>query len=156
MTPELIAAFKVDRAGWAAGPWDSEPDRLDFHHEGFACLALRSVSGGNWCGYVGIPATHPDYQRDYNDVEVDCHGGLTYGKACDGSHICHVPQPGEPDDLWWFGFDCHHAWDVAPGFEARMQTHGIDDFHDPQSSYKTLNYVRNEIESLATQLRARA
>lgn len=145
MTPELIAAFRVDRSGWPAGPWDSEPDRVDFHHAGFACLALRAGRQGNWCGYVGVPKDHPAYGGDYNDLDVQVHGGLTYGSACDGERICHVPAPGESDDLWWLGFDCLHFRDRAPGFS----------FHaDPDAEYRTLTYVRNEIESLADQLAA--
>ena len=156
MTPEKIAAFKVDRTGWEAGPWDDEPDRVDFHHAGFACLALRNMTSGHWCGYVGVPSSHPDYKRDYNDLNVDCHGDLTYGSACDGEHICHVPQPGEPDDLFWFGFDCHHCWDIAPGTLMYDKKYGFDRGRDPMSSYRTLAYVRKQIESLAEQLSPRA
>lgn len=154
MTPEKVAGYKVERAGWEQGEWDSEPDRVDFHHAGFACLALRNFYVGNWCGYVGVPSNHPHYNADYNDVPVDCHGGLTYGEVCDGSHICHVPQPGESDDLFWFGFDCNHSWDIAPGSIMRDKQYGFDRGVDPQSSYRSLNYVRHEIESLAEQLAA--
>jgi hypothetical protein len=150
MIPALVAAYKVDRTGWASGPWDAEPDRVDFRHAKLPCLLLRNNRGGNWCGYVGVPATHPDYGRHYNDVDVECHGGLTYADACDGSRICHVPQPGEPDDAWWFGFDCHHAFDVAPGFDARY------DYHIPGQEYRTEAYARRETERLAEQLALRS
>ncbi len=32
--------FTVDKTGWGDGPWNDEPDRVDFHHAGFACLLL--------------------------------------------------------------------------------------------------------------------
>ncbi len=148
-----IDTFTVDRAGWGSGPWDDEPDRVDFHHVGLPCLLLRSRNG-NWCGYVGLPKGHPDFGASYNDVEVEVHGGLTYGEKCDGSRICHVPEPGESDDRWWLGFDCHHCWDIAPGFEVRLKSTGTD-VRDPESQYRDVRYVRNQTEHLAEQLARR-
>lgn len=145
--------FTVDKTGWDDGPWNDEPDRVDFKHAGFACLMLRNRHSGNWCGYVGVPNGHPAYGQDYNAVDVECHGGLTYGNKCDGAHICHVPEPGEPDDLFWFGFDCHHAWDRAPGYEATLRQHGLG-WVDPDASYRAAPYVRREVEGLAEQLAA--
>lgn len=69
------------------------------------------------------------------------HGGLTYASECRG-HICHVPEPGKPEDVWWFGFDCAHSGDLTPclGF----------DF--PGSTYHDVAYVQAECRSLAKQL----
>lgn len=144
--------WKVDRTGWESGEWDTEPDRVDFKHAGFACFLLRNT-GGAWCGYVGVPKGHPSYEQDYNEVGVDVHGGLTYGAKCDGHHICHVPAPGEPDDLFWLGFDCNHCWDRAPGFRARERALGMPMLRDDrQSEYRTMAYARGEVERLADQL----
>jgi hypothetical protein len=155
MKPEQIAAFRVDKTGWADGPWMTEPDRVDFRHAGFACLMLRNARSGNWCGYAGVPPTHPDHGHDYDSVDVKCHGGLTYADKCDGSHICHVAELGEPDDLWWFGFDCHHYRDIAPGLESTIRQLDLD-YLDPMASYRDVAYVRREVEALAEQLAARA
>ena len=47
-------------------------------------------------GYVGIPSWHPYYKMDYNEIPIECHGGLTYGNI------------DEDEDLWVIGFDtCH-------------------------------------------------
>lgn len=105
---------KIDRAGWPKGEWDSEPDRVDFIHAGFSCLLHRNTLG-NWCGYVGVPETHPDFGKSYDDVEdVSVHGGLTYADLC-REGICHVPQPGMPEKVWWLGFDAAHFNDLVPG-----------------------------------------
>lgn len=144
MDAALIAGYKVDRSGWPTGEWDDEPDRVDFHHAGLACLLLRNRLGA-WCGYVGVPSTHPAYAKPYDAVDVDVHGGLTYGSRCDGHHICHVPQPGEPDDLWWLGFDCMHHMDVIPSMP---ETRGWE------SDYRSVRYVRRQTEDLAEQLAA--
>lgn len=57
--------------------------------------------------------------------------------------ICHIPAPGEPDNVWWFGFDCAHSGDLAPAYDS---LNGYD------SSYCDLEYVRREVTSLAAQL----
>lgn len=41
------------------------------------------------------------------------HGGLTYSDRCHDD-ICHVPAPGEPDDVWWFGFDGYEVIQPRP------------------------------------------
>jgi hypothetical protein len=137
--------YKIDRTGWDAGPWDGEPDRVDFKSHGFPCLILRNDQG-NLCGYVAVPPDHPGINRD----DLSVHGGVTYGSKCHGN-ICHVPEPGEPDDVYWIGFDCAHWRDVRPGSEVFWRKIGIET-DDPKATYKDINYVRGECESLAAQL----
>lgn len=137
--------WKVDRTGWPRGPWDGEPDKVQFRTEaGFPGLVVRNRLGG-LCGYVGVPKEHALHGVHYGDVDgrFDVHGGLTYSESCAG-HICHVPEPGEPDDVWWFGFDCVHCYDLAPS----MLRYG----HCAGDEYRDLAYVRGEVESLARQL----
>src|SRR6266496_32796 len=95
--------YKIDRTGWPAGPWDNEPDRLEWRDKatGFPCLIVRNRMGG-LCGYVGVPTKHPFHGKNYDSVNISVHGGLTYSGACAG-HICHIPKPGETDDVWWLG-----------------------------------------------------
>jgi hypothetical protein len=106
---------------------------------------------GALCGYVGVPKGHPAHGADYMDVDVSVHGGLTYGDECNDV-VCHVPEPGRPDDVYWFGFDCGHFDDIIPAMETHVprlsaMTHG---------TYKTIAYVRAEITHLAEQLAALA
>lgn len=154
----------VDKAGWGDGPWVDEPDKIQWTDEatGMACLVKRNHHGA-WCGYVGVEPGHPDYGRAYDDVDVEVHGGLTYADGCqhgdEATSICHVPEPGKPDDVWWFGFDCHHAFDYAPAFEIRMREISTSDLYELGSRhvvYRTLAYAQAETRSLAAQLAARA
>lgn len=62
--------------------------------------------------------------------------------------ICHTPEPGEPDMMWWFGFDCAHSGDVSPAREARCG--GMAGGYE---SYRTLRYVQNQCAKLAQQLK---
>lgn len=148
----------VDRTGWDAGPWDKEPDRLDWEHAGFACMALRNDMG-SWCGYVGVPNTHPFYGVSDEFNGIDVHGSVTYASKCAG-HICHVPKPGMPDDVWWIGFDCGHAFDLSPrmaAIEKKMNLPKLVDAELPREfrrTYKDEKYIRAETSRLADQLAA--
>lgn len=144
--------FTIDRGAWPKGPWDTEPDKVQWPDEatGLPCLAVRNrYNSGHWCGYVGVAEGHPAFGLDYNEVDVaDVHGGLTFAAACnpgegEAQGICHVPGPGEPDHVWWLGFDCHHGFDAAPGDDPRFDYGGV---------YRTLGYVRANCAVLAEQL----
>jgi hypothetical protein len=145
-----------DRTGWRSGPWDGEPDKVQWLDEVtcLPCLIKRAPVSGNWCGYVGVPPNHPLHGKHYDDVEVDVHGGLTYASGCSEGpqdrSICHVTEPDEPDDVWWFGFDCGHAYDVSPGLETRIPL-----IFDQQKVYRDQSYVEQEVRLLAEQLRMR-
>jgi hypothetical protein len=140
--------YKVDRTGWPTGPWDAEPDRLEWRTKaGLPGLIKRSPMSGSWCGYVAVPPGHPLHSRDYDDVNIAVHGGLTYGGPCRGA-ICHVPEPGEADNVWWLGFDCGHHLDISPGIPGMAKT--FADLSEVQ--YRDVAYVTAEVEQLAEQV----
>jgi hypothetical protein len=159
-----------DRKGWSNGPWDNEPDKMQWTDAdtGLPCMIQRNHFGA-LCGYVGVSRAHPDYGKDYEQVEVSVHGGLTYAATCDpwfdpetGQGICHVPEPGEPDDVWWLGFDCGHAFDLSHGLDAHyrklagseLAPYGNDGTR--METYCDMVYVRAECALLALQLDAQA
>lgn len=160
----------IDKSGWGYGPWQEEPDKRQWEDEetGLPCLIVRNIQLGFLCGYVGVQPSHPahgvkdsfSYDDDGNlisvsliDAEIDnitVHGGLSFADGCghgedESRGICHVTGNGEPDDVWWFGFDCGHAWDVCPGHPSLRSYDG---------EYRTIEYVERECQNLAKQLRA--
>lgn len=137
----------VDRAGWPAGPWDNETDREEWRDAktGLPCLAVRS-SLGAWCGYVGIAPKHPHYEWDHDALDYIVHGGLTYSAKCGG--LCDLPA-GEADALWWLGFDCAHFGDVIPSVLVFLDSRHGSSRH---GSYRTIEYVRDEVAQLAEQI----
>lgn len=139
------------KSTWPAGPWHDEPDHEEWRHLGFACLIHRSGSSGALCGYVAVPEGHPWHGREFGSFDVDVHGGLTYSQKCqDGGAICHVPKPGESDNVWWLGFDCNHAFDLAPGYLNAQAAMGFPP--DPHDHYRGgIRYVRLQVEGLAQQ-----
>ena len=138
---------------------------------------MRHPWSGHWCGYVGVTEGHPAFGLPYDDADklgprhqdadgyewggLRVHGGLTFSDSCqEGAEdhgICHVPQPGQPERVWWFGFDMAHSGDISPGMDARLRAMG----HEPHryvsiwgipDEYRTLEYVQAECANLARQL----
>ena len=141
-----------------------------------ACCIISSR--GNINGYVEVPDDSPFSEMEYyvysvnieklkdwteakrhvqeyiNSIEV--HGGLTFSRKSDGKYL--------PGENWWFGFDTAHAGDssnVELAWEL-LKEDGDDraefiknnnymtNFAD--DTYKDLQYVERQCESLARQL----
>jgi hypothetical protein len=165
----------IDKSSWGPGPWQHEQcDKLQWVDEatGLPCLAVRNPQLGNWCGYCGIAEGHPYFGVPYDQVPdstLEVHGGITFSDFCaphDKEHgICHVVEPGENDHVFWFGFDCSHAFDRSPGLEAiveridaetgvRLQSLHHSGIFGQDIQYRMLDYVRAECAKLAGQLKA--
>jgi hypothetical protein len=216
MTTATMREYRhTDKSTWGHGPWDAEPDKRQWVDEatGYDCLAVRA-NGGHWCGYVGVPESHPWHGVGYSacgrspacgeewcehapEHAIRVHGGLTYAAFCqeptpeqwekirahipearaqaalypegdsarwlasflpfaddyegwaaaqEGRAICHVPLPGRPARVWWFGFDCAHFGDQSPAYAAR----DMPSFSD--GAYRDLAYVEAECAAMARQL----
>lgn len=138
------------------GPWHDEPDHVDFEHDGVPCILHRGPAGA-WCGYVAVPPAHPwhgkDYSSIYDESSPDVHGGITYARPCQGD-VCHVAKPGEPDDVWWLGFDCNHHgdMDLQKVCENNGSGYRFDGYF--HLAYRDLAYARRETKKLAAQAKA--
>jgi hypothetical protein len=165
----------IDKTKWRPGPWRDEPDKIQWQDgaTGLPCLIVRN-SMGALCGYVGVAEGHPWFDKDYNRGKVtgcgdtcdheneyhyQCtpagslrvHGGITFSDFCqphdtEDDGICHLPAPGEPERVYWFGFDCGHHGDGIPARNFQMQM--------GYSQYRDIEYVRAEVRQLAAQLKA--
>lgn len=132
----MITELNASREGWKSGPWDSEQDTYVWKDEktGYPCHIRRNTLGA-FCGYVGVPDTHPSY-GDIEAYEFDVHGGITYtNKSKDAE-----------EDVWVLGFDCSHLGDALP-------TKKI--FNDEGDVYRDFEYVKENVTSLAEQLYAK-
>lgn len=133
----IKTASFVDKTTWGDGPWQEEPDRIEFRVPELPALACLMVRGpmGSWCGYVGVPPGHPLHGKGYSDDAAEplmVHGGLTYAAPCmvesdrgPDALICHAPEPGESDEVWWLGFDCGHAFDISPWMTAMLRGYAL-------------------------------
>jgi hypothetical protein len=106
--------------------WDDEPNYAFFDHNGFRCHVRRNMHLLNLCGYVNVLPGHPWYGKDYNDIEANVHGGLTYSAKGEFG--------------WTVGFDCGHFGDYVPGLTGWNS-----------GTYRDINYVIVECKRLADQ-----
>lgn len=159
----------IDKSTWGDGPWQNEPDKMQFVDEatGLPCLIVRNNAGA-LCGYAGVHRDHPLFGKSYNDVpEINVHGGLTFANKCsphesEETGICHIVSEGEDDQVWWFGFDCAHCYDRCPGSDAQMREiyeKKGESWAKRQSifgdnKYRDVDYVKGQIAGLAKQLEA--
>lgn len=158
-----------DKSDWPQGPWINEPNKVHWIDEesGYDCLIRRTVCGA-LCGYVGIKENHSFYKKGHDLLNggVAVHGRLSYSDLCQEDEkvtgICHLSE--NEDKVWWFGFDCDHGYDLLPcrrpqhidAIHALYDT--IDSLFNAElyandQTYKDINYVKNEIKSLAKQLK---
>ena len=128
-------------------PWEHEPDNEEWTHEltGYKCWVWRHGTLGHWNGYVAIPRGHEVYGYNYdwaNNRGVDVHGGLTYS------------EKDKKTDEWVFGFDCSHAGDFSPKLVATLLEYTETDIsHHMRDTYRTFEWVKEEVRSLARQLK---
>ncbi|WP_392530242.1 hypothetical protein [Nostoc sp. C117] len=139
----------IDKSAWADGEWQQEPDRIEWVYLGFPCLIVRQHEG-TFSGYVAINKTHPYYGKDMDDNElkfIRVHGKITFSGGTDQNEdpraVCHKLLPKTAND-WWIGFDCMHSENVIPIM--------VNFFNLRDSTYKNIEYVKNQVENLAEQL----
>lgn len=82
-----------------------------FNYRGYPCVIVMQC-GAFRTGYVGLPKHHKYYHTHYNDIPINCHGGLTY------SSEYLVDQ--DDVDRWWIGFDTAHYLD-GHDFDAAIE-----------------------------------
>lgn len=142
-----------DKTTWGPGSCCQEPDKRQWQDEatGLPCLIVRGPVGA-LCGYVGVQAGSPLFGLGYDDcpIKQHPHGGLTFADSCqlgeaEDEGICHIPGEGEPDHVWWFGFDCAHGGDFYPGCPIKIP--GL-----ASGVYRDFAYVEAEVRELAKQL----
>lgn len=136
------------------GEWVNEPDKAHWVDKdtGLDCLIVRNI-GGALCGYVGVPESHCAFKKEYDNVNVEIHGGLTFSDFCadtddEGIGICHPRDGAANDVVWWLGFDCAHYGDISPLYMNSFM------FYDEYATYKNFDYVKSEVQSLAKKLTA--
>lgn len=124
--------------------WEHEPDMAIYEFYGLPCIAIRHPHLKHWCGYVGLPEGHRYHNTDPFEINVDVHGGWTWSKE-------ELPVDEQTKEhYWWIGFDCNHAWDLAPNIAVLEQEIGIPNVEGRE--YRNLEFVKNELKRAAQQL----
>lgn len=118
---------KQDKS-WPDGPWDNESDfETWITRSGLRGVAVRGPLGA-WNGYVLV--NHKGLIPGFDPETLKVHGGVTWygGKLT-------FPELGK---VYAIGFDCAHHGDQCPGQRG--------------GTYRTIEYVQTEVESLASQI----
>lgn len=110
---------------------------------------------GHRCGYVGVYENSPLRNVEYDDLNVNVHGGLTF------SGNLNTDQ-----SQWFFGFDCAHVFDAPDVEKMKEYTEmGLMDQSQNEllnwyltypvltkSTVKSLDFVLEELKNLSVQL----
>lgn len=127
-------------------PWKLEPNYLNFIIDGFDCIINRVAPVGHLCGYVAVPLKHPAAQEeDAYSLDLHVHGGITFSQVGMKDSMFY-PKNKSGHNLFWIGFDCAHYGDMTP------QLYKITGLQQ-SGTYRTVAYVRKEIENLVRQLK---
>lgn len=136
-------------------------------YKGFDYFVI-ALEGGYRCGYVTIEKNHKLYEKDYDSVNFNVHGGLIFSNF----------SPVDKKDRWLLGFDCAHFGDAKDEsimnpfylkiykeykqlIEMNKET-GLDLvrdhmncnelFKDTTETIRTTEYVENECQKLIDQI----
>ena len=71
----------------------------DFVVDGFRCVVV-GIYMGHRCGYIAIPKGHKLYGKDYDEIDISVHGGLTYAEYSENGYPVECEEP-----VYWIGFD---------------------------------------------------
>lgn len=111
----------------------------DFYEKGVRVLIMRGPAA--WCAYVGVPIDHPLTDFGYDDIPLNCHGGLTFaGKGKKDS--------GWPEGWFWFGWDYGHVGDRF-GFADPKARALISSFDHSDEKMWTAEAVKQEAQMVA-------
>jgi hypothetical protein len=133
-------------------------ERMWFTESGYRAIVIFNDTGHR-CGYIEIPRSHPCYEKEYSDIDVNVHGGLTFS-----AYNKEMPYD-SPEGFWVLGFDCIHSSDSNDleayerysnmGYIPKIQEDISHIFNMIFSDgiVRTLDFVVAECESLATQLK---
>ena len=128
----------------------------DFMVDGFRCVIVGSYMGHR-CGYIAIPKDNELYGKDYDEIDIDVHGGLTYSEYSNSEY----PVKSE-EDVWWIGFDCAHSGDgkdmelIKSFGENNTEIKTILDIEARYSNYgevRTVDYVKEQLIEAVNQLK---
>jgi len=102
----------------------------------------RIISYGTHpCCYVGLPENHPYFGKEYTNIDIDCHGGLTYSDA-----KLHADPTAQ--ESWWIGWDYAHCGDYAGYYELDC----MKDFDHSKDKKWTTEELKEEVLNVIKEL----
>lgn len=116
--------------------------------EGYPFVVLSL--GTHPTAYVCLPKGHPYFGKDYDDMDIDVHGGLTYANDTVATSTIK--------DRWWIGWDYAHLGDFmgyysGPDYEPGGALHQYKHLHESEKRW-TRDEIIEEAKAVIAQLKA--
>lgn len=108
---------------------------ITWAEKGIICFIDRVQSTDTYNGYISIPKNHQWFEKNYDEIYSDVHGGITFS-----GYVRNW-------DEWVIGFDTFHTGD-APGPNADRNFRDRSMF---QGIYRDVGFVKQEIRKLLRQ-----
>ena len=114
-------------------------------------------------GYVLLPINHPLYGKGYDDIDIEIHGGLTFGQSFDSTRFLEWIENRQIfgdvtkenhikfNNYWMIGFDTNHYGDDLESCSlefvkyetAFLLDRCLDDSIEKMKEYKAI-YLRKD------------
>jgi hypothetical protein len=121
-------------------------------------------------GYVLLPEKHPFYGKNYDDINIDIHGGLTFGQKFDSKIFLQwlgnreilgdvtIENYKNFDGYWIIGFDTNHAGDDLNNCSRNfviaetefLLNQCLDDNIDAIKKYKYIYTRRDKLKAIGS------
>lgn len=98
--------------------------------------------GTHPCCYVFLPKGHKYYGKNYDDIDIVCHGGLTYS----GEDLVFNPLE---NDKWVIGWDYAHCDDYMGYYQLECLSEFNHDHEKKWTTKELLEDVKEVIKQLA-------
>lgn len=96
--------------------------------------------GTHPCCYIGLPKNHKFYGKDYDNIDIDCHCGITFAEQ----DLAFNPIP--TTDFWWIGWDYAHCGDYVGYYQ------GLNNSLEKNSKKWTTEEMLQEVKDVIQQL----
>lgn len=101
--------------------------------------------GTHPCAYVRIPQEHQFYKKEYDDIDIDVHGGLTYSR----DYLWILEN--QKIDGWFIGWDYAHyrdylGYEMLPFFQQFSEYHNKDKKWTTEEIFKDVKEVCYQIQ----------
>lgn len=90
-----------------------------WEYKGYRCAVLFQPMCHR-CGYIEIPKDSKYFNVAYDDIPIDVHGGLTYGR----DYLSEVSK--QEDGTYWIGWDYAHYMDCND-YESALEYYKDDE-----------------------------
>jgi hypothetical protein len=90
-----------------------------------------SMVGAGWGnGYIAVPPGHPWHGKDYDEIDCDVHGGLTFGEFAPQIYGWDDSHKSIPENYYVLGFDTAHYGDNSETCDESFVLQEVENLKD--------------------------